>query len=249
MNLIQIVLLIVSCYTSLNQAASLPEFITPCKGTDPNLNECAYKEANKAIPDLLKGYPALNIPVLSPLQIQQIKVSNGGFNIVIDDAVVRGLDETKASNFNIDLKTHHVKLRVTIPNLNIQGEYEMSGQLLVLPLKGKGPCNITVVNGDYDIDILYSLYDQGGVVFSKLEKVDVELDIKGASVYFANLLNSSKQISDDINGVLNKEWKQVIKDLTPAIKDAVALIVIQVVNGIVDKIPYAEIWGGAVPSN
>lgn len=92
-------LFLVGCYNLGIFLFLAAEVITPCKGTDPNLNECANKEAKKAIPRLLKGYPPLNIPVLSPLQIQQIKVSNGGFNMVIDDAVIRGLDETEASKF------------------------------------------------------------------------------------------------------------------------------------------------------
>ncbi|XP_044726747.1 protein takeout-like [Chrysoperla carnea] len=248
MNSIQIVAVIVSCCVGLLQAASLPDFLTPCKGTDPNLNQCAETEANKVIPKLMKGYPSLNIPVLSPLKIDQIKVENTGqLNIVINDAVVRGLEDAKASKFNIDLKSHNINLRLNIPNLNIQGEYEMEGQVLVLPLNGKGACNITAVNGDFDIAVSYTLYDKDGVQYAKIEKVDVAIDIKDAHLYFANLLNAKKQVSDDINALLNKEWRQVIHDLEPAIKETVSLIVTQVGNGIIDKVPYAEIFGNELP--
>lgn len=33
----------------------LADFITPCKGTDPDLNDCATIAANKVIPILVKG--------------------------------------------------------------------------------------------------------------------------------------------------------------------------------------------------
>ncbi|XP_044726745.1 circadian clock-controlled protein daywake-like [Chrysoperla carnea] len=248
MNSIQIVAVIVSCCVGLLQAASLPDFITPCKGTDPNLSQCAEIEANKVIPKLINGYPSLNIPVLSPLKIEQIKVENSGqLSIVINDALVRGLEDAKVSKFNMDFNSHIVHLRLNIPNLNIQGEYEMAGQLLVLPINGKGACNITAVNGDFDIDVSYTLYDKDGVQYAKIEKVDVVIDIKDAHLYFANLLNAKKQVSDDINALLNKEWRQVIHDLEPAIKEAVSLIVTQVVNGIIDKVPFAEVFGNELP--
>lgn len=45
--------------------------------------------------------------------------------------------------FRIDLKSNHLRFILNIPNLNVQAEYVMSGQLLVLPLSGKGPANVT----------------------------------------------------------------------------------------------------------
>ncbi|XP_044733904.1 protein takeout-like [Chrysoperla carnea] len=248
MNSLLISMLSLLSFFNWNQATTLPDFITPCKGSDPNLNDCATIAANKAIPILVKGYPTLNIPVLSPLKIPQIKVENNGqLNIVLNDAIVRGLEESKVSNFNIDLKSNHLRFILNIPNLNIQAEYVMSGQLLVLPLSGKGPANVTASNGDYDIDIAYTLYEKNDIQYIKLEKVDVKLDIKGLQFHFDNLLNANKQISDDANAFLNKEWRQVLKDLEPALKEAIEVIVLQVANGIVDKVPYLEIYGGEVP--
>lgn len=53
------------------------------------------------------GYPTLNIPVLSPLKIPQIKVENSGeLNIVLNDAIVSGLEESKISNFKYVINTN-----------------------------------------------------------------------------------------------------------------------------------------------
>jgi hypothetical protein len=39
----------------------------------------------------------------------------------------------------VDLANYQVDISVDLPFLILKGEYEVSGRLLVLPLKGKGP--------------------------------------------------------------------------------------------------------------
>jgi hypothetical protein len=39
----------------------------------------------------------------------------------------------------VDIANYQVDIRVDLPFLTFRGEYEVSGRLLVLPLKGKGP--------------------------------------------------------------------------------------------------------------
>lgn len=39
----------------------------------------------------------------------------------------------------MDLANYQVDISVDLPSLTFRGDYEVSGRLLVLPLKGKGP--------------------------------------------------------------------------------------------------------------
>ena len=39
----------------------------------------------------------------------------------------------------MDIANYQVDISVDLPFLTFKGEYEVSGRLLVLPLKGKGP--------------------------------------------------------------------------------------------------------------
>lgn len=34
--------------------------------------------------------------------------------------------------------------RVTIPNARIEGQYKMNGRILILPIQGEGPANLTL---------------------------------------------------------------------------------------------------------
>lgn len=81
---------------------------------------------------------------MEPLSIPEIKVeSNGQLNIILRDGLVNGLSQAKASDFKADFKNQKISFKLFIPNLNIISQYEIDGRILVLPIQGKGPGNIT----------------------------------------------------------------------------------------------------------
>lgn len=43
----------------------------------------------------------------------------------------------------MDIDNKHFKFVVHIPRANLIGEYDINGRILILPIQGKGPANIT----------------------------------------------------------------------------------------------------------
>lgn len=43
----------------------------------------------------------------------------------------------------MDLDKQHATVTIHIPHLNILGNYDVSGRILVLPISGQGAANIT----------------------------------------------------------------------------------------------------------
>ncbi|XP_044733143.1 protein takeout-like [Chrysoperla carnea] len=253
MNQIQVVFLIVSCYINgvvlyaTGSSSSLPDFIKPCKGNDPNLNDCVTKTGNEVIPHLIKGYRPLNMPSFDPLVIEALKIENGHLQLEMKNMEVHNLKSAKLINSNVDLTKHVITLKLNVKDLTFSGIYEMSGQILVFPLNGKGPCKIVANDGDYTVTVTYSLYEKNGVQYAKVEKIDVKLDIKGLNFNFENLISTKKEISDNMNKVLNENWQEMIKELEPAVKETLYTIAKQVINGILDKVPYMDLWDNEHP--
>lgn len=44
---------------------------------------------------------------------------------------------------SMDVNNKHFKFVVHIPRANLIGEYDINGRILILPIQGKGPANIT----------------------------------------------------------------------------------------------------------
>ncbi|XP_044739903.1 circadian clock-controlled protein daywake-like [Chrysoperla carnea] len=227
----------------------LPSSITPCKGTDPNLNECAKKEANKFLPVLVKGLPEFRVPVLDPLVIPEIKVKSNGnqLNIFLKNANVTGLGTAFVEHFNFDLKGHKIHATLSIPHLNIQGDYKMNGRILVIPVRGKGPANMAISDTLFNVDVEYSVYKNEDVEYIKIDKFDISFEIGNAVMRFENLFNDDKELSENANNLINKEWRQVLKQITPEISETISEIGIQIADGVAQKISYAEMFGGELP--
>lgn len=69
----------------------------------------------------------------------------------------------------MDLENYQVDISVDLPYLTFDGAYEVSGRLLVLPLKGKGPVKANA--SEYSIFMLFLV---GGSVFAILPPNEME---------------------------------------------------------------------------
>ncbi|KAJ8939702.1 hypothetical protein NQ318_009802 [Aromia moschata] len=125
-------------------------YITPCKKADPNLNECAKQNGLKAIPSILKGDKSYKYPSLTPLKLPLIEISSSNnLAITLKDVLLNGLETVVFDKAAIDLDNKHIEVVVSFSRLNIQCIYTIDGQILVLPIKGNGPGNLTFDTDGY----------------------------------------------------------------------------------------------------
>lgn len=81
-----------------------------------------------------------------------------------------------------------------------------------------------------------------------MKDVDVSFDLKRLYIRFDNLFNGNKELGDAANNAVNAEWRVVLKELEPVIKGAIGEVVLLVANGVANKVPYMEIFGGEIPA-
>lgn len=57
---------------------------------------------------------------------------------------------------------------------------------------------------------------------------------------FENLFNGDKRLGDNINKVLNENWKEVYADVESGYKDAIGVIILQLLNSFFSKLSVEE---------
>ncbi|KAF4524416.1 hypothetical protein B566_EDAN009332 [Ephemera danica] len=125
------------------------------------------------------------------------------------------------------------------PVLQLIGEYETSGRVLILPITGKGPMNFTLENVDfkYTFDWKKDKVRQGrDYVTAKNFKLTFETS--RCHIQMDNLFNGDKRLSDSMNAFLNENWREMVEDLGPTIGEALNQGFQQIILTILDQVPF-----------
>lgn len=118
--------------------------VQPCpRALDlPQYDRCVVQQLNAITPYLAKGIPSLKLPALDPLFLPSLTVDRNLDSLKIK-ANMSQIRVYGATNFVIsDLKANpndlSVRLKVQLPHVHVNGDYDVQGRLLLLPLNGAG---------------------------------------------------------------------------------------------------------------
>ncbi|XP_054270295.1 protein takeout-like [Macrosteles quadrilineatus] len=238
--------LLLAAVLSTSQALKLPWYTPACSRNDPNLNDCVVKHGQQAIPHFINGDPKYRVPKLDPLVIDQLAVRQGtrqvGINLMVRECKIYGLKNAQFIAARTDLKKRHIEWDFKFPSVFIRGIYNITGQVLILPIMGNGHANITI--NDLTITYKYDwvLNKKGSKHYMNFTKSSLDFDIGGASFYLENLFNGDKLLGENMNYFLNQNWREVTKELGPAIGEAIGEVFRLLLTNIADLVPYEYIY-------
>ncbi|XP_030751750.1 uncharacterized protein LOC115879198 [Sitophilus oryzae] len=191
-------------------------YIKPCKMYD---DACSLKSGQDAIPTLLKGDEKYHLPSLMPLKLPKIEVESGpNFKLTMTDIIVNGLDTMEL----VDYTHHRDELAFTMhlksKRLEVLGNYEINGKLLMMPIEGSGPINVTVENSDFVYTFHIELYDRDGETYFNILPND-ELTSSSEHAYFhmENLFNGNKELAPYIKPCKRYDSPCAIKSANDAL--------------------------------
>lgn len=120
------------------------DFIKVCHKSDPNLNECVKQSIQNLRPYLENGIPELLVPPIDPLLVPNITIKQQAGAIQLDSVFTNmyfdGGSQYHLRGVRIDPSKDRFRLKIWFPQLYMTSNYDISGRLLMLPLKGMGVC-------------------------------------------------------------------------------------------------------------
>ncbi|XP_046668942.1 protein takeout-like [Homalodisca vitripennis] len=229
-------------------ALKLPTYIKACSRNDPQLNECVVKQGIAAIPNFIHGDTKYRVPNLDPLDIEELSVRQGtrqvGLNLVIRQCKLHGLSNAVFTKARMDMKKRHVEWDfINTKGLQILGTYNISGQVLILPIIGSGDANITItgltITYKYDFDLVKK---NDGKEYMNLTTSELLFDIGYAYFHLDNLFNGDKLLGDNMNIFLNENWKDLVKEFGPAVGSALGEVFRRLLTNIHGLVPYDVVY-------
>ncbi|XP_023295621.2 protein takeout-like [Lucilia cuprina] len=235
---------------SLKQTVgSLSPDIEKCKSTDND--ECVINNIMKIMKLYPHGYPDIGLPEISAITVNDVILSSSKadspihLDLKFNTLTITGLDKQtilRAHGFNKNL-TQTIELDFFATELKIDGEYEMEGKLLVLPLNGKGVGNIVMKDLTSKYKIKINLENRNNKLYGVIDKLKLwVLEPKKIIINLQNVVNNNEVLSKTVNEVVNENWRDVWKELQSNTIKFVEDNFRRILNDILNTLPVDEFF-------
>lgn len=178
---------------------------------------------------LRDGHKGLNIPAIDPYFLDHEKANhiggsskngNSNFNLrsEIWNVSMSGLTNSlniKRLTTKFDKNSFQLKIEATIPELKLDGKYKLNGQMLILPMNGKGKLRVVEKDVTGIVTVKSDIFKKDGIDYLNTTSLSIKLKPKSTSYYLENVFNGDKKLSDTINLFMNENWQEVNEILLP----------------------------------
>lgn len=111
-------------------------------------------------------------------------------------------------------------IRLSMPRCEFIGSYLVEGKILLLPITGNGPFNLTAYGLNLRIHLYGDFVDHKNKTYIVLKDFKADITMDKFTVWLENLFNGNKLLGDTMNNLLNENWSELNKELSPAFVDA-----------------------------
>ncbi|XP_044743556.1 uncharacterized protein LOC123305792 [Chrysoperla carnea] len=224
----------------------LPDSITGCKRSDPNLNQCSTVLLNKLRPEIEKGIPSIKLPPIDPFKLNVVNIDKALEGIKITgkftDIVAAGGSKFIVEEVNLNPKTLDGKVKIKIPELKLSGGYDLNGKLLQIPLNIKGKMTGNFNGIDAVVDLKSNEIDDKGVKRLKLTQITSKIKVGGGKLNLVESNAKNQQAADIAMNFFNENSAEVLQSVAPIIDETASQIIKSILSEMLEVIPSEELF-------
>ncbi|XP_017892818.1 uncharacterized protein LOC108632638 [Ceratina calcarata] len=222
-----------------------PEYILPCDRSDPKIETCFQKTLNHLQPYLLKGIPELDLPPIEPLVIPELGMENGQGAVrvkaLFSNITVFGAGNYTITKTRIDVRTYRLDLHLAFPKIELQGRYEVVGNVLLFPIQSHGDFwalfdNVLAIGRIQGAEEI-----RDGIRYLKVARMLVDFSLARAQFRVIDQLNGDNVIGKAMNQFLNQNANEIIEEMRPAASSSIAKHFKDFLGKAMNKIPL-KVW-------
>jgi Haemolymph juvenile hormone binding protein (JHBP) len=147
------------------------------------------------------------------LEIDYAVLNHGGnnsrFNLksTFKDVKIHGLSTSKLNRTSINLDKFKIKSDIYTERLEMVGNYDMKGQVVFLPLEGRGKANISMHKLTSRHELFGEYYTKpDGETYINITDYKIKFKPKRVVFSFENLFNGDKNLGRTMNKFMNDNW-------------------------------------------
>lgn len=210
--------------------------------------KCMEKIANEIFALSASGVKELNLGPLDPLLVSDAGVKsneNSPINLSIKLSNLKlygftGATAKEVKGFNKEMSGVFSMVIQSKVN-SLVGNYEMNGKFLLLPITGRGPCNVTLVKPTFTASFNGEPKLIDGKTFMKIKNFKLKIDVKQVINNYENLFND-KILSENMNALLNQNWKEFHSAVSGPIIKSIEKDIRNILSKVFEAKPYEEFF-------
>ncbi|CAG9768274.1 unnamed protein product [Ceutorhynchus assimilis] len=214
------------CALIVGTYAKVPDYLQPfiCKASDPQYEKCVWNSFEKSRPYLMKGIPEVSLPPMDPFILPLMTVNRTLNDVVSINAICRNIRVEGARNIVIDaLKANPIKhlgeIHLTLPWSYMEMEYDVSGQLLAIPLQSKGFFKGNFSDIQFHVKGALDTYKRNGDEYFKVKKVSSKIVVGDGWIKLTSKNPELQFGADMISDFFNENPRQVMDTINPIFID------------------------------
>ncbi|XP_017780270.1 PREDICTED: uncharacterized protein LOC108565358 [Nicrophorus vespilloides] len=227
--------------------AVLPERVSAsvCKKSSEDYTKCLLDAFEHARPYFVSGVPELDFPGIDPLIINVTSVDRTlnelvSIKAVMRDVRVTGLKGVIIDDLKADIDKMVGEIRLTVPRCEMSMEHDVTGQLLIIPLRSRGLFKGNFTNIQMYMRAQFKRFEKDGIEFFAIDKFDTKFRV-GDGVIKIVSKNPQLQFSADlITNFYNENPRLVMDAINPIFNDYSNKVIRQEIDNYLAKVPADE---------
>ncbi|XP_019894009.2 protein takeout-like [Musca domestica] len=218
----------------------------PCKFGD---TECIGKFIEYLMSEKYAGDDSLNLKQIDPLFLENVRIHQAAdspvnIDLKLTNNSVHGWKTAKVvkvKGFDKDM-TKKNQLIFKIDYLSLVGDYVIDGKILILPIKGSGQSNITMVDVTLQMDFVGTPLEKDGETYMTIKDMQLDAEPKHMTYKVENLFNGDKTLGDNMNLFLNENWNDIYQEVRTSLAEGFSAIYGDVINDVFSKYSYEKFF-------
>ncbi|KAK9874597.1 hypothetical protein WA026_005431 [Henosepilachna vigintioctopunctata] len=207
-----------------------------------DFKNCFITNGNKIIPQIAKGLPELHVPKLNPLELPFLQlISTPTLNLNLSSLKIHGLEDMIIKDVRLLENFGGVSLKLGGKNMTVEGNYNIDGKVLILPIRGNGHFSIYLKNGIYSPTVTTELQEKNGKKHYKSTGSKLNYSLEKITFDLENLFDGNEQLGDEMNKFLNENWDVLAKDFGPGIANIVSALHRRIFDEFTSEIPISDL--------
>lgn len=119
----------------------------------------------------------------------------------------------------------------------MRATYDIRGQLLMMPINGRGPCFGNFSDIDGVLSLKLGRTKRANKEYYKVDFMQIEFNIGGAQVQLDDLFNGDAELSKSMNMFINENWRMVTAEIRPTLESTISNILMEVAGKFFEAYP------------